>query len=722
MPVDRRGLAAVLAFAAVTLLLFCALDRRPPDDHDDFYTGDVTWSLTDLDEAPLFARPGVVLRHFARGELHPQLAQTSLLATLATFGRSRFVFRAANLPFYLLLIVGTWLLARQLASERLAILAAFATANLPMMINYSRKWDIQFHAACLAPLGLALGIAALRSEGVKSRRLWIAFGAWQGLRLYTHPIVVPDIVATAGLLLAASWLQGREAGKPLKPRLVNQALSAVTTGLVGLYYLGFAGRLIGEPGYSMRMYLVHRGSYGETTWWQQADLLARGNHVYQLLSETVWFHVMPLFTVLLLPGLLLAPWVLLRKRLWQGGEPGRRWLLAVVAGTAVAQLPLAVLGTSNRAFLNDWLFVAPYAIVTSLVCLRVAATRLTDGGGRAARAWGIAIVVAGLAHHAVPLTVRAAGHDPVAEPEAWESRALTPFVRSTSGRHYTTHHVPMRSPIAGTELARRAAELGEDRSKPGRFVLVDLTFDPSRAGERGCHLGSPDDPDAWAWRAPSSLNVWAREVSPWPFVFEGFRTVRTVRPDHDLNRDASNWSVERPAHLERIERAVVVDGDVTLPMVGGEEERRAEQQAELQRDDATARLLVVRLWVELAPFWQEELYRCHPDERLPDGFFDAADRWASHRFPDARSTGPLPDPTGWLVARAVEWDRTRSYLGVALTYVLDGPTDRGRTLPAPSAPAGDEVQLEGEVDDAVEPLVEPPADGEVTPPEPIVPD
>ena len=722
MSADRRALAATLAFAAATLLLFCALDQRPPDDHDDFYTGDVTWSLQDLDEAPLLARPGVLLRHFARGDLHPQLAQTTLLASLATFGRSRFVFRASNLPFYLLLVFGTWLLARQLASDRLAVIAAFATANVPMVINYSRKWDIQFHAACLAPLGLALGLAALRADGKHARKLWLAFGAWQGLRLYTHPIVVPDVAATAGLLLGAAWLQGREAGRPLRPRLQGWGWGIGATGVVGLYYLGIAGRLIGEPGYSLRTYVMHRGSYSETTWWQTADLLARLHHLYQLACEVVWLHAMPLFTVLLLPGLLLAPWVILRRRLWSDDEPGRRWLLAVVAGTAAAQVPLAVLGTSNRAFLNDWLFVVPYAVVLSLVCLRVAARRLSNGGARAARGWAIAIVIAGLLHHALPLGVWAAGHDPIEEPGSWSGRLLTPFVRSTSGRHYTTHHVPMRATTAGPVVARQVAEFADDLDKPGRFLLVDLTFDPSRRGERGCRLGSPEDRDAWAWRAPSSLNVWAREVSPWPLIFEGFPTVRTVRPDHEINPDATNWSVDRPTFLPRIERGGDSVGGATEEMVGGEEERQEEERAALAQDDAAARLLVVRLWVELAPFWQEELWACHPDDRLPDGLLEVATDLVELRFPGAKSVGAAPDPTGWLVARAVEWDRTRSYLGLALMYDMQEGADAGRTIPTQSAPRRDEDEIEVEVDGPIQPLGETPGGGEIVPGDQLLPD
>ena len=43
----KTGLIAILSFVAFFFLLFCAVDNRPPDDHDDFYTANSTWALDD---------------------------------------------------------------------------------------------------------------------------------------------------------------------------------------------------------------------------------------------------------------------------------------------------------------------------------------------------------------------------------------------------------------------------------------------------------------------------------------------------------------------------------------------------------------------------------------------------------------------------------------------------------------------------------------------------
>ena len=91
------------------------------------------------------------------------------------FGPSLPVFRAFLAPFFALLIIGTWLLAREVLRPRSALLATFVVATLPIVTNYSRKWDTQFFAAAATPLGLYLALRCLRSP---SPRLLLALGLW----------------------------------------------------------------------------------------------------------------------------------------------------------------------------------------------------------------------------------------------------------------------------------------------------------------------------------------------------------------------------------------------------------------------------------------------------------------------------------------------------------------------------------------------------------------
>ena len=526
----KVGLPAVLAFSAFFFLLFCAVDARPPNDHDDFYTANSIWAVQDLGEAGLLAKPGVLWDHFRGGRLHPRLAQTTLVASLGTFGHSRFVFRATNLPFLLLFALGTYLMAKELAGPRLALLAAFVASNVPMVINYSRKWDIQFHAAALTPIGIWLAIAALRADGRRALKLWVGFGVWQGLRLYTHPIVMPDVAVTIGVVGLILWPHGRALGRSFLPRLGGFILGLVAWFGVALYYLGIARSWLGEPEYSLRRYITQRGSYSDVGWWIESDWVAKANHFYELITEVIWLHTMPAFTALLLPGLLLLPIALLRKSWWADREPGTRWLVVALLVPVLAQLPTIALATSNRAFLNDWLLLVPPLVVLALVTSSAAATTLDELRAPWSTGWAVAILVAGCLHHLIPLGGRVLGPDPLEDPEHYDNLLLGPFTRSSSGRHYTTHHVPTRHRSAGTVLAETVASLGGDLDEPASFALLDLTWDPAVEGQRGCRLGPPDSVSTWAWSPPIALNVAAREVSPWPFVFEGSRASDRTAP------------------------------------------------------------------------------------------------------------------------------------------------------------------------------------------------
>ena len=713
----RAGLTTILVFSSVLFLLFCGLDRRPPDDHDDFYTANSTWALQDLEEASLLRKPGVLWDHFRRGELHPRLAQTVLVASLGTFGSSRFVYRATNLPFLLLLILGTYLLAKELASVRLALLSAFVVGNLPMVINYSRKWDIQFHAAALTPFGIWLALAACRSEGARATRLWILFGLWQGLRLYTHPIIVPDVAVTlavVGLLLKphASAL-----GQPAMPPLKRYLAGLTACLLAALYYTGVARAVLGEPEFSLRRYISQRGSYSETSWWIESDLLAKLNHFHDLLAEVIWLDLMPMASVLLLPGLLLLPLVLLRRRLWADQPAGTRWLALMVLVPCLAQLPAIALGTSNRAFLNDWLFLVPGLTVLALIALRRAALWFGPRQAAVVRLGVAALIFVSLAHHGLPLGARLLGPDPIADHVAYDGLVLGPFIRSSSGRAYTTHHVPSRYRFAGPALAETVASLAGTEGE-ARFALLDLAWDPSIEGRRGCRLGDPASADTWSWEPPSYLNVWAREVSPWPFVFAGFDGMRSIRPDHEVDVEASSWAVFRPLGTVELQEATREGGEVTLPVLGGQEEQQAgtaeeaprvqleepEPEPSSERPDQAApeplpRVAVIRLWVVMAPFWERETWDCKPDDRLPEGFFAAAQARMQERFAGATPLGTLPDPTGWLLGRAVEWDRTRSYGGTALLFDMgevpvESAGSDGGPDGSPEESAGAEHQVE----------------------------
>ena len=246
----RLGLVLALLVAAAQIVAFALLDHRPPNDHDPFYTdSSIPWLLQLRHASPL-SWPAVLTDHFLSGDLHPRLAQTALVATLGIFGENVTVLRLANLPFALLLVLGSWLLARDLRVRHPG-LVAFVVATLPLVVHASRKWDLQFHAAALTPLGLWLGVLALQRLRL---RWWLLFGAFQGLRLYTHLIVFPDVALTLVLVGAIGARQRWD--RPVQ-RLLGPGVAILGMHIVGALALGIAG----TAGWALAPYLAP----GETT-------------------------------------------------------------------------------------------------------------------------------------------------------------------------------------------------------------------------------------------------------------------------------------------------------------------------------------------------------------------------------------------------------------------------------------------------------------------------
>jgi hypothetical protein len=596
----RWGLAGVLLLATLQLVLFAALDSRPPNDHDPFYTdSSIPWVLQLRDASPM-AWPGVLVDHFLGGDLHPRLAQTVLVLALGLFGETATVFRLANLPFVLLLVGGTWLLARELGVRRPA-LAAFAIATLPLAIHASRKWDLQFHAAALTPLGLWLAAVALRR---RDRWVWAMFGAFQGLRLYSHPLVLPDVALTLVLVPALGLWRGR--GAPWV-RIQGPGLAVLSASVVGSLFLG----VLGSAGWSLPKYLAQRGDYAQGWWWKDADLAARAGLFVEVAAEFAWLHFMPPLLAVTLFGVLCAALVRLRPDGLTSADRAVWPMLLVLVLLAFAQVPIVGLAVSNQAFVGDWLFPIPGLLV-------VAAWGL-ERGLRDHPAWGRGlasiVVLQGLLVVSVPLGLGALGPDLLERADFYDQGPLKLFVRSSSGRHYVTHHVPSRQPHPAETLAAAMQDDGFDA-----FEIYNLAWDPTHGGEAGCHLGDPSADGGWTWEVPSDArNEARRPLSGWPFVFAGGEPPKVVRPDG------------------------------------------------LQVPPAPGALRVVRLWLQPTPEWDATGIACVARSMLGPSFLAAARARIGERLGAGELT-VLPDPAGQLVGRVVEWDRSRAYVGTS--YLL----------------------------------------------------
>lgn len=628
----RTGGPLLVAITAAVFLSFALTDTRPPNDHDDFYTAASAEAFVQLDTAPIAEKIPILGQHFAQGDLHPRGPQTVLLVAMDLFGGIRAVFRAVGLPFLLLLVLGTWAFAREVLPPRAALLSAFVCATLPAVLNSSRKWDTQFHAAALTPLGLYLLLRCLRGTGATWRG-WAVLGLWQGLRLYWHPITVLDVAVTLAVGGLAAALTARRAGRSL-PRTVAAWAAAPATALaIGSYYLGL---LPTAPPYSLPNYLRRRGGYMESNFLADADLSSLLGLAYDQASDIVWIHAMPGFVFLLLPGLLLLPWVLRRtskgssKRTFTKG-PELLVLLVLV------QIPAVILATTNEAFLNDWLFLTPHIVVLAFLGLHGSSEGLRGSVGGLRTLWATAILVVGLGHCFVPLGARAIGPDPLDRPTHYRGTFLSPYSRSTSGHLFTTHHLISRLQHPTQALATAMANTATDRPKgESHYGLIDLTWGPqSLAGG-----------NEWRWEVPPGYGgLGMREPSPWPFVFAGLGATRSIRIDHNYLPQFTDWDV---------------------PSARWSTESSGDPEPASQKVHLLPEWTVLRLWLSKAGAARGDIQPGQPDSGLPEDLAAQASLEAKRRFPGITAATVLPDPAGTFRVQTVEWDHQPLYLGTVV--------------------------------------------------------
>lgn len=288
---------------------------------------------------------------------------------------------------------------------------------------------------------------------------------------------------------------------------------------------------------------------------------------------------------------------------------------AVLIALAAAEVPVIGLAVSNQAFVGDWLFVLPGLVVAAVW----GAERALVARPRVGRALAVGVVAQGLLVVAVPLALGAVGPELLERPEWYDRGPLRLLTRSSSGRHYVTHHIPSRRAHPADALAQALAE----ESAAG-LEIFNLSWDPAHGSDAHCRLGDPAAPGGWDWTVPATArNEARRPISGWPFVFRGVEPPVPSRPD--------------PLHIPPTRRAV----------------------------------RLVRLWLQPAPDWTAVDVSCVPRAQLGPSFLPAARARIRQRFGGGEAR-ILPDPAGQLVGRVVEWDRSRAYVGVS--YLLtDSP-------------------------------------------------
>lgn len=520
---QRLAVVVMLVLCSTPLVLFGLLDARLPDDHDLYYTRNVVQPLQESTDASLGTRLDALAAVAIRGEAssHPPLAQTWLLVAHQLFGTSLRVFRLSMLPFLLLLLWATYRAGRDLVGHRFGLLAAFVVGTMPAIVNYSRKWEPGLPNAAIAALTVFLVIRIIRRPGALLP--WVALGVVQGLRMYVHPVVLPDVVLWFVAVVLGCALAARGRDRPLTdgwPRGV--ALCVVAFLGVAGWYLGLGSVLGVSPGYDLASYLELKSWMldGEGAGSRLLPLLAA---VGKLARDLFFVEWMPQYAILIaVPGLVASfTHPLLRER--SDGDTLQRNLLIALVVPILAQLPLAVFTTRQGCFTSDWIGLAAPSVLLTMAALhrfrRVVRRHLTG----APAIWITAVVLVGGIHAYAPLLGSLIGPDPYARPARDLSAAALTYSFSEWGHRQHTHHLAFRGPSALDTVTR--FETGEHQSM---YCVWNLEHHPESEA-MGC---------SWSLETPGADGV-ERLHNPWAAAFAGRPAEPPqlwICPDHDGRR------------------------------------------------------------------------------------------------------------------------------------------------------------------------------------------
>jgi len=502
----RRELLGLLLVLTLPHLLFLALDQRPPNDHDAWYTNGVADSLGNLALADgVVAKAQVVAEHFLFEGWHPQAAQTVLLVVLGLFGPSLALYRGTSLLFLWLLAASGYAVGRQLKGHRFGLVCAGLLGWMPVMLAYARKWEPMFHGAAVSVLCLALALRCLREH--RARWPWVAFGAALGLRFYTHPTGLLDIAMTSTATSAmALWIAHRE-GRSWTPVGGRIALAGGVALALGAWYLGLIPVVPEEPSYELRAYLRWRASYLSTDY-SAFDVRRNLASLQKLARALCLWHWQGLVVVVLIPGLIAT-----LRRMRQVPADG----VALLTWIALLQVPWVHTTMKNGGMVIDWLHMEPIFLLVSLAGVWTLADRWRRPllGLAAANVVFAAVVVPVLS-----LT----SPDPLQDQRAWTLTWLDPYTHLDTGDAQETPHLISRTVQPVDRVAAAMARV--EAPRPDRTALVatlDLTL--AQEGPRGAPWCSSPGADPSACCGFDTLPRGGPEErfhSKWPFVFAGW--------------------------------------------------------------------------------------------------------------------------------------------------------------------------------------------------------
>ncbi len=150
--------------------------------------------------------------HCGYAVTHPPLAVFTMTASSAAFGWTPFAVRLPGAVCGVVLVVCTWLLARRIADERAATLAALLVAFDGVWFTISRIAIPHVYVAAACAAALVAGLAAWQDDARRGR-LTIAAGAFCGLGLAFKESAFTVAIPLAALLSLRAWTTTRSGGR-----------------------------------------------------------------------------------------------------------------------------------------------------------------------------------------------------------------------------------------------------------------------------------------------------------------------------------------------------------------------------------------------------------------------------------------------------------------------------------------------------------------------------
>ena len=186
---EKFVLISIIILVSCNFILFSYFDGRFAN-HEDLQNHTFAFTNSRLDEignAPNFrSYSAYVLNYLCKYVYY--FVNLLIMLTGFLIKSDIFIYRMINLPFFIILILGAYLIGKKVSGPGTGLLCCFIIGTMPFFDNYSHKMYFQFHAACILIIAQYLVVLILFERNRKATMKYIFLGVCLGVAGLTHPI------------------------------------------------------------------------------------------------------------------------------------------------------------------------------------------------------------------------------------------------------------------------------------------------------------------------------------------------------------------------------------------------------------------------------------------------------------------------------------------------------------------------------------------------------